>query len=187
MIGWLIIACEVLFWVFVISGLFTRYVLKWKMTSVCLFLCTILADLILLVVSVVDLAHGQTAKLSHSLAAVYIAVSVVYGRRMIQWADHQFVHLFLKMPKPKKSLLFGKEHAKHERLGWYRHLGAWAIGQAILLAMVWFVGDMSKAKELLVMAGRWTLVLVVDFVWSFSYTVWPRKEPKETMAKPRSW
>ncbi len=106
---------------------------------------------------------------------------------MIQWADNQFVHLFLKMPKPKKSLLFGKEHAKHERLGWYRHLGAWAIGQAILLAMVWFVGDMSKAKELLVMAGRWTLVLVVDFVWSFSYTVWPRKEPKETLAKPRSW
>ncbi|KYD30930.1 hypothetical protein B4113_2777 [Geobacillus sp. B4113_201601] len=46
---------------------------------------------------------------------------------------------------------------------------------------------MSKAKELLMMAGRWTLVLVVDFVWSFSYTVWPRKEPKEILAKPRNW
>ncbi|ABO66871.1 MULTISPECIES: hypothetical protein [Geobacillus] len=184
MIGWLIVACEVLFWVFVVSGLFTRYVLKWKMISVCLFSCTILADLILLVVSVVDLAHGQTAKLSHALAAVYISVSVVYGRRMIQWADNQFAHLFLKMPKPKKAPLFGKEHAKQEREGWYRHLGAWAIGQAILWGMVWFADDVSKAQQLLVMAGRWTLVLVIDFVWSFSYTLWPRKEPKATLEKP---
>ncbi|KAF0995045.1 hypothetical protein [Geobacillus sp. TFV-3] len=187
MIGWLIVACEMLFWVFVVSGLFTRYVLKWKMVSACLFLCTILADLILLVVSVADLAHGQTAKLSHALAAVYISVSVVYGRRMIQWADNQFAHLFLKMPKPKKAPLFGKEHAKQERKGWYRHLGAWVIGQVILWAMVWFAADVSKAQELFRMAGLWTLVLVIDFVLSFSYTLWPRKEAKTRSGKLSDW
>ncbi|AEV19222.1 hypothetical protein GTCCBUS3UF5_19130 [Geobacillus thermoleovorans CCB_US3_UF5] len=35
------------------------------------------------------------------------------------------------------------------------------------------------------MPARWTLVLVIDFVWSFSYTLWPRKEPKARLAKPR--
>jgi len=41
--------------------------------------------------------------------------------------------------------------------------------------MTWWVGDPSRTKELVLTIGRWSIVLMVDFLWSFSYTIWPRK------------
>jgi hypothetical protein len=176
---WLIIACEILFWVFVLLGLFTRYVLKWKAVSALLFGGTIAADIALLIAAMMDLSQGGTARLAHALAAVYIGISIVYGRRMIEWADAQFVRRFLKISRPVVlPPQFGQEHAKYEREGWYRHFRAWAVGSSILAALIWLAGDVMKAKELIKTALFWTLILFGDFLWSFSYTVWPRKAPK---------
>ena len=53
-------------------------------------------DLILLVSTSLDLYHGATAELPHAIAAVYIAVSIVFGKSMIQWADERFQYILRK-------------------------------------------------------------------------------------------
>jgi len=178
-LGWLIIACELMFWVFVLLGLFTRYVLKWKRRSALLFLCTILVDIGLLIVAIIDISDGEMARLSHALAAVYIGVSIVYGHRMIKWADDQFALRVMKISRPTIHVpKYGKEHAKYERRGWYRHFFSWAIGVSILLTMILLTGDFIQARELIKVALFWTIVLCSDFLWSFSYTIWPKRAPK---------
>ncbi|MED1418983.1 hypothetical protein [Bacillus smithii] len=175
MIAWLIIACEILFWLFIFAGLFARYVLKWKRIGIILLFCTPLIDLFLLMATIIDLKNGETAHFVHALSAVYIGVSVAFGRRMIQWADEHFFYRFVGGSRPKKSPRFGKEHAKYERQGWYRHLLAWTIGNGLIFFMVLLVNDFDKTKELLIAATRWSVILIIDFLWSFSYTLWPRR------------
>ena len=38
---------------------------------------------------------------------------------------------------------------------------------------VLIVGDVDRTLALLNVAALWTLVLAIDFVISFSYTIWP--------------
>ncbi|GIN89024.1 putative membrane protein YmcC [Siminovitchia terrae] len=175
MIGWLIIGCEIGFWIFVIAGLFARYILKKKKLGGYLLLCTPIVDLILIAATVVDLKNGAVADIFHSLAAIYIGVTVGFGKRMIQWADERFAYTFAGGPKPKKAPRGGKEHARNERNGWYRHLLSWMIGCSLLLAMTAFVGDLSRTQALLNFIPRWGFFLAIDFIWSFSYTLWPKK------------
>jgi hypothetical protein len=100
---------------------------------------------------------------------------------MIQWADKRFAHRFVGGAEPKKAPQFGKEHAKYERQGWYRHLLAWVIGNECIIFMVLLVNDFNKTKELLTTSARWSIILLIDFLWSFSYTLWPRKEMKKQL------
>ena len=178
MIGWLIVICEILFWIFVGAGLFARYILGWKKIGSLLLLCTPLIDLVLIIATVIDLKDGATAHFVHGLSAVYIGVSVAFGKRMIQWADEQFAYRFAGGKRPNKRPQFGKQHAAYERKGWYRHLLAWIIGNALLLFMVLFVNDFQKTEALLSFSAKWTFILFIDFLWSFSYTIWPKKEAK---------
>jgi hypothetical protein len=96
---------------------------------------------------------------------------------MIHWADRQFAYRFSNSPKPLSEKQYGKLHAKQERSGWYRHLEAWGIGSALLMLMIWLVGNLSQTKELQNIITWWLLVLGIVFILSFSYTIWPRKQP----------
>lgn len=175
MIGWLIIACEISFWIFVLLGLFFRYILKIKKLGGILLFCTPLIDLLLLVATIWDLKNGAVANFIHGLAAIYIGVTVVYGHSMIRWADERFAYKFAGGSEPTKNPKYGKEHAAFSRKGWLKHLLAWIIGSALLLLMIYLVGDNSKTKSLLDIIIKWTFVLGIDFVWSYSYTIWPRR------------
>ncbi|BBH20030.1 putative membrane protein YmcC [Paenibacillus baekrokdamisoli] len=181
MIAWFILACEIGFWVFVIAGLFMRYVLKQKKFGGFLLLCTPLIDLILIIVTIIDLRNGTKADFFHGLAAIYIGVTIAYGHRMIQWADARFAHWFAGRAKPQSAPKFGKQHASKERADWFRHLLAWAIGVALLFGMVFIIGNLEQTSQLLSLAGGWTVVLLIDFLISFSYTLWPKK------GKDQSW
>jgi hypothetical protein len=185
MIGVLIIACEIGFWAFVAAGLFCRYILKAKQLGAILLICTPLIDLVLLAATAIDLRNGATANFFHGLAAVYIGVSVAFGRRMIRWADERFAHRFAGGPKPSTKPKYGKEHARHERQMWYFHLLAWGIGCALLGGLIWIVGDFSRTSELAVMVLRWSIILLIDFLWSFSYSIWPRKKTRTAMPDPK--
>ncbi|MEN2768789.1 hypothetical protein [Ornithinibacillus xuwenensis] len=176
MIGWLIIACEIGFWVFVLAGLVSRYIWKRKKLSNVLLICTPIVDLVLLIATVIDLHNGAVASTVHGIAAVYIGVSVAFGHQMISWADKQFAFRFAGGEKPPKKKKYGREYAKVERLGWYRHLLAWIIGAAILLGIILFINNSSQTEALLGTLRIWSLVLVIDFVISFSYTIFPKKE-----------
>ncbi|XOK59636.1 hypothetical protein ACJ7K1_24165 [Paenibacillus elgii] len=170
-----IIGCEIGFWVFVVAGLVFRYIFGMKRIGALLLVATPVVDLVLIIATVIDLRNGATASFVHGLAAVYIGVSVAFGHRMIRWADVRFAHRFAGAPAPEPKPKHGAAHARRERQTWFLHLLAWMIGSVILLGMIWFVDDESRTAELWSMISRWAVILGIDFIWSFSYTFWPKK------------
>lgn len=175
MIGWLIIGCEIGFWLFVLAGLFARYILKKKKIGAFLLICTPVVDLILLIATVIDLKNGATATAVHGLAAIYIGVSVAYGPKMIKWADNQFAYRFANGNKPPKKKKYGMELARQEREGWYRHLLAWVIGGLFLGAIILYIDNFQKTEAIFQFLQLWSVVLIIDLVISFSYTIFPKK------------
>ncbi|MFB6826585.1 MFS transporter [Streptomyces virginiae] len=88
------------------------------------------------------------------------------------------------------AVLGPKEHARKERRDWYIHTVAFALGQLVLWVLdsswlAWQLTDGAVPDEQrgpLVWVGRiWLTVWVIDTIWSWSYTVWPReKKPKSS-------
>lgn len=177
-IGWLIVICEFGFWVIVLGGLFTRYVWKKKKAGAFLLAMTPVVDLILLSATLIDIRQGTQAGFVHGLAAVYIGCTIAFGHRMIKWADERFAYRFANGPKPAEKAKTGSAHAAAQRQGWYRHLLAWTIGSALLAGMVLLIGDADKSEALRQWILRWGFVVGIDFLISFSYTLWPRGEKK---------
>ena len=174
----LIIAAEIAFWAALLAGLATRYVLRRPKAGMALLAATPLIDLLLLVATTLDLHAGGEAGLPHALSAVYLGVSVAWGKRLVAWADVRFAHRFVGGPPPERRPRAGREHAARERREWLRHLLAWATGTALLGLGVLVIGDLDRTQALVNVAVLWTLVLVIDFVISFSYTLWPRPPRK---------
>ncbi|WP_446663508.1 hypothetical protein [Flexivirga sp. B27] len=172
-----IVACEIGFWLFLLAGLVCRYLLRRQRLSAILLALAPTVDLVLLTVSVIDLRSGGTATAAHGLAAIYIGVSVGFGHRMLQWADTRFAHRFAGGPAPAKKPKFGAARAAFERSGWYAHLRAWLVGAALLGLAIVTIDDATRTEALLQTLQLWTLVLAIDAVISFSYTVFPKKAP----------
>lgn len=170
-----IVACEIGFWVFLAAGLGARYLLRLPRVGLVLLACVPLVDLALLIFSVVDLRGGGRPEIGHALAAVYLAVTVVFGHRMVNWADGWFAYRVAAgaRPNPPKS---GPEHARLQRAMWLRHLLAYVLGCALLLAAHLGLGGVDGGTVLLEVARTWAIVLVIDFLWSYSYTLWPRTD-----------
>ncbi len=176
MIGWLIVSCEIGFWIIVLAGLITRYVWKKKKAGAILLAMTPVVDLILLGATVIDIRQGAEAGFVHGLAAVYIGSTIAFGHRIIKWADGRFAYRYANGPEPVQSPKTGYAHATAQRQGWYRHLLAWTIGSALLAVMIWMIGDEAKSEALRQWILRWGYVLGIDFLISFSYTLWPKGE-----------
>lgn len=175
LIGWLIIACEIGFWMFVLAGLTARYIMKKKKLGTFLLICTPIVDLLLLIATVYDLKKGAIASTIHGISAIYIGVSIAFGHQMVKWADARFHYRFGNGEKPVK-IHYGKVHARKQREGWYRHLLSWFIGGGILIGIVLFIHNHSQTEALLHTFQLWSLILVIDFIISFSYTVFPKKQ-----------
>jgi len=177
-IAWAIVACEIGFWVVIGLGLIARYVFRRKTLGLVLLALTPVIDLILLVIAGIDLSNGATATTAHAVAAVYIGASIAFGKRMIQWADERFRYYVAKQgEKPAKR--YGMDYAKHYMSGWARHVAAYAIGVALLLATHWLVGDASRTEALLGTVRLWTMVLGIDFLIGVSNFVWPKRAKAE--------
>lgn len=173
----LIVFCEFLFWVVLLAGLAARYILRRERLSQVLLIAAPLVDLILLTATALDLRAGGTASSAHSLAAVYIGVSVGFGHQMIAWADQRFAHRYAAGPAPARKPRHGAAHAAYERRGLLRHVVAWATGAGLLTLAIVVVGDAARTESLLTTVKLWTLVLVIDAAVSLSYTVRPRPMP----------
>ncbi|MBP3039614.1 hypothetical protein J9303_08950 [Bacillaceae bacterium Marseille-Q3522] len=173
-IVWLIIVCEISFWVIILAGLVTRYIFKNKKLGLILLAFTPLVDLILLIAASIDLYRGAVATTAHALAAVYIGVSVAFGKKMIQWADERFQYYFLKSgAKPVR--LTGIEHGIHYLKGWLRHLFAYVIGSGLLMIVILLIKDSSRTEALNGVLKIWSLVLGIDLLIGISYIIWPKK------------
>ena len=171
----LIVACEIGFWVLLLAGLFARYVLKLRRVSAALLIAVPIVDVVLLAATAIDLRRGAEATTGHGLAAIYLAVTVVFGHRMIRWADVRFAHRFAGGPAPDRGPRVGREHAARERKAWLEHLLAYVLGAGFLGLFTLIAGGMDRGAALWSVMGVWSLVLVIDFVISFSYTLMPRK------------
>jgi hypothetical protein len=174
-IAWVIVACEIAFWVVIGAGLFTRYIWKWQKLGLFFLALTPVVDFILLCVTTIDLYKGATATIAHGIATVYIGVSVAFGKSMIKWADERFQYYVLKQgEKPRK--LYGREYAKNYFKGWVRHVMAYMIGASMLLVMICFINDIERTMNLFRILKIWTIVLVIDFIITMSYFIWPKQQ-----------
>jgi hypothetical protein len=172
----LIVAAEVAFWLLLAAGLTARYVLRRPQLGLALLVATPLVDIALLAATTVDLRRGGEAVLPHALAAVYIGVSVAWGKRLIDWADTRFAYRFAGGPAPVPPPRTGRAHAERQQREWLRHLAAWGTGSALLGLGVLAVGSLERTEALLNVAVLWALILAIDFVVSFSYSLWPRQQ-----------
>lgn len=174
----LILVCEVLFWVVIAAGLVARYLLRRPKLGAALLIAAPLVDLILLTATAIDLRHGAEAHLAHTLAAVYIGVSVGFGHSMVRWADVRFAHRFDGGPAPAPKPKYGAARAVREWKGWLRHLLAWSVGSGLMGLAILYVGDWDRTATFAYSIRNWAVILLIDLAISASYTLWP-KESKD--------
>lgn len=170
-----IVACEFAFWILLGLGLLARYGLRRRSLGSLLLLMVPVVDVVLLAVTAVDLRGGGHAGIGHALAAVYLGVSVGFGHQIITRMDARAAHRWDGAPKPVGPPRSGRAHAVYNLRQLSRHYLAYAVGAGLLGLAVLYVGDTERAGAFVHMATLWTIVLVVDTIWSLSYFVWPRK------------
>jgi len=167
----LVIGSEVGFVVLLLAGLVVRYLLKMPKVGAVLLALSPLGYVVVLIAGAIDLAHGGTADIAHMLGAIVIGIVVVSGRHHMHAMDAWVRRKLAREPKPK---LGGREHARQQRAGFYRRAGEWVVVIALLGGGYALTGfDPQRGAELLAGMALWTIVLVVDFFWSFSYTLFP--------------
>jgi hypothetical protein len=179
MLLWLIVFCELSFWVLLLSGLFARYLFNWRRTSTVLLVCVPLIDVVLLIASVVDLSRNSTtATFAHGLAALYIGFTVAFGKLTIRWADKWFAYKFAAGPRPKTLPSGGWEYIRHDWKLFGRALIGYSIASALIVAAVYLINDPERTAHL----AKWpqfmtisaTLWLVFGPIYSM---VFKRKAP----------
>ncbi|MBS4219833.1 hypothetical protein KHA96_16080 [Bacillus sp. FJAT-49711] len=174
LVAWLIVASEIGFWVLIILGLVTRYILKRKKLGLLFLALTPVIDLILLIATSVDLYRGATATAAHALAAIYIGVSIAFGKSMIQWADIRFQYYITKQGQ-KPTRRYGLDYAKHYFKSWGQHVLAYIIGAGFLAGLIFLIKDSARTEVLAGFIKVWTIVLGIDFAISISYFLSPKK------------
>jgi len=176
-IAWMIVASEIAFWILIVAGLATRYLLKRKKLGLFFLALTPVIDLILLITASVDMYHGATATWAHGIAAVYIGVSIVFGKSMIRWADDKFRYFVTKEGgKPAKK--YGTEFAVHELKGFLKHVLSYGLGAGYLFILITLIQDPSRTEALSNVIRIWSVILGIDLVITVTYFIWP-KTPSE--------
>lgn len=175
-IAWMIVACEVAFWVVIIIGLIVRYLLRKERLGFLLLALTPIIDLILLIITGFDLYLGATATSAHAISTVYIGVSGVFGKSIIAWADERFRYYIVKQGvKPIKR--YGYDYARQYLKSWLKHVLAYAIGMGCLFGLIYLVQDPERTEALTSTIHWWSRILGIDLLITISYFIWPKKEP----------
>jgi len=174
LIAWTIVACEIGFWVCIVLGLFVRYIAKRERLGLLLLAMTPLVDLILVLVTGIDIYRGATATMAHAIAPLYIAITIVYGKDMIRWADERFLY-YVKQEGDKPKRLTGMAYAWKSMKGSLKHILAYILGAALMLLMIKVINDPTRTEVLFHMLKLWALIVVIDNIISITYFIWPRK------------
>ena len=138
---WLIVGCEVGFWLVLLAALSVRYLLHEDRLSRVLLLALPMIDLLLLVFTVVDLRGGTPATFAHGLAAAYVGFTIAFGSIAIAWADQRFAHIFAGGPKPTGPPDQRWSAVRHELGLWLRCITAAASTMVLLVAMIAIVDN----------------------------------------------
>ncbi|MFF0547659.1 hypothetical protein ACFYUL_01760 [Streptomyces sp. NPDC004311] len=183
MIVALIIACEIGFWVLLAAGLALRYLAKMPRLGAAVLLCEPLMELVLLVVTTIDLKNGAAPDWKHGVAALYIGYTVAYGHYTIKWLDGHAAHRLAGGPKPAGAG-HGRARVVHEWKLWARTVLAAAVGVGLLQAAIWYVGDAGDISSLRAWQSGALRAVAIHALVALGYTVWPPKEPGGAGEKP---
>lgn len=164
MIAAAILVSEVAFWVFLVGGLVARYVLRRPTLGMVLLLGSPVADLVLLVLTAVDLSRGATPTSMHALAAAYLAATVAFGHDVVRWADRRFAAWYAGERPPAKPSRAGQERVRHEWREFRKASVFWAVAVSLEVILAGFVGDVERAAPLLDYTGVLTIALAIWFV-----------------------
>ncbi len=173
MILFAIVVCEVAFWVAILAGLTARYMLRRPRLGGALLLLAPVIDAVLLALVAVDLLGGGTASWHHGLAAIYVGVSIAYGKRMVAWADAHFQHRFASGPAPER--LSGTRYTVKCWRDVLLTALAVVIAAATLGAIILLVNDAGRTAALSEFFRILGFIFAIDFLWALSYTIWPKK------------
>lgn len=178
MVVTLIVICEIAFWVLLAGGLALRYLARMPRTGAAVLLCEPLLEVVLFVVTAIDLRDGAEPDWRHGLAAVYIGFTATHGHYLVKWADRHAAHRLGGGPRPVKPPRYGMPRALHEWKMTARAVGAAAITAALLQCAIWYVGDGERTAGLVAWQGRIGLVGALSVIVALSYTVWPKRDPR---------
>lgn len=167
-----IIVAEVAFWVFLLSGLLARYALSLPRLGAILLYSTPLIDLVLLVLTYIDLSHGGEANFHHGISAMYIGFTLLFGPAVVRSMDARIAWKF------GASYTSGADTSSpaQQLALWYRCLAASGISAVLLLAGIGVVG-LEGAFWLI----YWLVVTVsIVILWWFigPWLAGRRAEPK---------
>lgn len=172
MLYFVIIACEIAFWVILFTGLLVRYAVQWPRVSTLILLLTPVVDVVLLAVATWDLLGGGTANLAHSLAAIYLGYSIAYGKRHIGKLDRKFQARYArKRGQPAPEFTDPEQswpRSRRERSAWFRLLRMYLVLAALMGGAILLTGDPARTQALHSPLIIWTLIVVIDGLVSFS-------------------
>ncbi|MBK0421066.1 hypothetical protein JD292_03090 [Leucobacter sp. CSA2] len=173
-----IVACEVAFWIVLVGGLSARYLARKPRLGAALLLLVPVIDVALLSLVAIDLLRGATASWEHGLAAIYLGLSVAYGRRMVAWADVRFAHRFSGGPAPEQ--LTGRRYtvACWQNVG--RTVIMVVIAAAVLGGLILLVSDPTRTAALSDFFRVLGIIFAIDFLWAVGYTIWPKPDAPAT-------
>ncbi|AKZ58170.1 putative membrane protein YmcC [Streptomyces ambofaciens ATCC 23877] len=180
MIVTLIIVCEIGFWVLLAAGLATRYLLRMPHTGMALLLCEPLLEVVLLIVTALDLENGADPSWRHGLAALYIGYTVGHGHRTVKWLDGHAAHRLGGAPKPAGPPRHGMARARHEGRVWLGTLLAAAVATGLLQLAMWYVDDPSRTGSLEAWQYTAWRAAGIHGLIALTYLIWPKKAPAET-------
>ncbi|MER7106639.1 hypothetical protein [Streptomyces sp. NPDC000229] len=178
MVVTLIVICEVGFWVLLVTGLAVRYLLKMPRTGAALLLCEPLLEVVLLVVTAMDLKSGAEPSWKHGLAALYIGYTVGHGHRTVKWLDGHAAHRLAGAPRPVGPPRYGMARARHEGRVWLGTLVGAAVATVLLWLAILYVGDASRTSSLRSWMGAAWRTAGLHGLVALSYAIWPRKAPE---------
>ncbi|MEV0254330.1 hypothetical protein AB0H82_08675 [Streptomyces sp. NPDC050732] len=176
MIVALIVICEVGFWVLLAGGLALRYWARMPRASVAVLLCEPLLEVLLFVVTAIDLKNGAEPDWKHGLAAVYIGYSIALGHYTIKWVDVRVAHRFAGGPAPATPK-YGAARAVHEWKLAARWILAALIAMALLQGAVQYVGGGGEISSLRMWQQKMLWVIGINVVIAGTYTLFPKKAP----------
>ncbi|MEI5006217.1 hypothetical protein RB196_01610 [Streptomyces sp. PmtA] len=179
MIVTLIIVCEVGFWVLLAAGLATRYLLRMPRTGLAILLMEPLLEIVLLVVTALDLRNGADPSWKHGLAALYIGYTVGHGHRTVRWLDGHAAHRLGGGPPPVKPPRHGAARARHEGRVWLGTVVGAAVATALLQLAVLYVGDAARTGSLESWMHTSWRITAFHGLFALSYALFPKKGPKK--------
>ncbi|WP_329232914.1 MULTISPECIES: hypothetical protein [unclassified Streptomyces] len=185
MIVTLIVLCEVGFWVLLAAGLALRYVARKPRLGAAVLLCEPLLEVVLLVVTAMDLKNGAEPDWKHGLAAVYIGFTVGLGHSTIRWVDARVAHRFAGGPPPVRPPKYGMARAAHEWRTAARWIVAAGTAMALLQAAIWYVGGDGDTGSLQMWQQKMLWVIGINLIIAVGYTVWPKQEPRDRVGAGR--